>query len=181
MSAVFTISTPVASIRGKAIATGLAVASAIVLPQALHALGAATGVGPAVGQSLLPMFWPVLLVALLAGPLAGVAAGLLSPLLAFALSGMPALPMLLPITTQLVVLAAVAGLLAKTKVPLVANCVAAVVASWLVRLAVVAISGGSAISVWDAVVSGWPGLLVLLVAVPLIGILVGKSANRAER
>ncbi|MDR1432537.1 MAG: hypothetical protein LBI99_10530 [Propionibacteriaceae bacterium] len=180
MSTVFTISTPVTSIRGKTAATVIAVAAAVALPQALHALGAATGIGPALGQSLLPMFWPVLLVGLLAGPLAGAAAGLISPLLAFALSGMPALPMLTPISVQLVVMAAVAGLLARTRAHVALNCLAAVILGWLARLAVVAVLGGPVISVWDAALAGWPGLLVLLVAAPLLMLLI-PAAKRANR
>lgn len=77
--------------RQRTLAVLAAVIAAIALPQLFHMLGAVTGMGTALGQIFLPMHLPVLLVGLLAGPAAGLAAGAVSPLLSYAISGMPVL------------------------------------------------------------------------------------------
>jgi len=66
---------------------------AALLPATVHTLGLS-------GAVLLPMHWTVLLAGLVFGPLGGLIAGLSSPLVSFALSGLPALPMLFPMTLE---------------------------------------------------------------------------------
>jgi hypothetical protein len=72
----------------------------------------AAGAGPGFAQSWLPMFLPVLMVGLLAGPVVGVIVGALSPVVAFALTGMPAVAMLPAMTVWLMIGGLVAGLVA---------------------------------------------------------------------
>jgi hypothetical protein len=161
------LSSPVATTRGKVITVVLGVGLAVALPQVLHLVGAASGVGPALGQALLPMFLPVVLAGLLAGRLAGVLTGAVSPVVAFALSGMPALPMLLAMSAQLAVLGLAAGFLASVRMPVFAKVLVALAASWVARLAVTALAASALGGVWDALVAGWPGMVVQLVAAPL--------------
>ncbi|MDR1790269.1 MAG: hypothetical protein LBR20_01145 [Propionibacteriaceae bacterium] len=160
----------VSSIKGRTAAVAVGLVAAVTLPQAFHLLGAATGVGPALGQSLLPMFFPVLLVGLLAGPLTGALTGLLAPLLAYALTAMPALPLLAPITAQLTVLGLAAGWLARVKLPVAVKALLAVVISWVARLALTLSLPG----VWEALAAAWPGLVAQLTLVPLIVYLVER-------
>lgn len=168
------LSPPIATIRGKTIAVAAGITAAVALPQALHLLGAATGVGPALGQALLPMFLPVLLVGLLAGRVAGGLTGAVAPVAAFLLSGMPALSLLGPISAQLAALGLIAGLLASVRMPNMIKVLLALGGSWLARLAVVAASGVAALGVWDAIVAGWPGMAVQLLLAPFVLRLVKK-------
>ena len=58
------------------------------------ALGAAIGADTAIGEKYLPMHLPVIFVGLLIGAYTGSLTGLIAPLVSFALTGMPAKPML---------------------------------------------------------------------------------------
>lgn len=164
-----------ATIRSRLVATVLAVSAAVVLPQFLHILGAAAGVGPGPAQALLPMHFPVLLVGLLAGPAVGMVTGLLGPLLAFALSGMPAAAMLPFMMMELATYGLVAGLLARHRMPVVWKVLVVQVAGRLARLVAIAVAqfgfgvqDVSLVAVWDAVVTGWPGIALQLCLIPLI-------------
>ena len=105
------------TLKARTAATAVAVVAAVALPQLFHALGAVSGLGTALGETFLPMHIPVLLIGLMAGPAAGLAAGVLSPLVSFAISGMPTALMLPFILTELAGYGLAAGLLAKTRMP----------------------------------------------------------------
>lgn len=81
-------------VKRQALATVLAVFSAVVLPQVFHLIGWVSGIGNSLGELLLPMHLPIILVGLLAGPYVGAISGLLSPLVSYLLSGMPSALML---------------------------------------------------------------------------------------
>ena len=82
------------SLKAQTAGAILAMLSAVALPQLVHLLGGSMGVGTALGEMLLPMHLPIILAGLLIGPYAAGIAGLLSPLVSFALTGMPMAAML---------------------------------------------------------------------------------------
>ena len=171
------------SAKAQTVAAALAVVAAVALPQILHLAGAALGLGPMLGQTLLPMHLPVLLVGLLAGPYAGVATGALAPVISFALTGMPMAPMVPFMVIELASYGLFAGLLRGVRLPSALPSPL----DWLVRLLGAQVAGrlvdGLAIavavaflgntsmtvaSVWAAVLTGLPGLVLQWVAVPAI-------------
>ena len=171
-------------IRTQALAALLAVAAAVVIPQICHLAGQAAGVGNGLGTTLLPMHLAVLAVGLLAGPWAGLAAGALSPVVSFALTGMPAAVMLPSMTVELAVYGLVTGLLRGTKVPVVGQVLAAQIAGRLVKAGFLALMvygfGQTAVpvaSVWTATVQGLLGILLQLALIPLFVYRV-RSADR---
>ena len=170
-------------IKTQALAALLAVAAAVVIPQICHLAGQAAGVGNGLGTTLLPMHLAVLAVGLLAGPWAGLAAGALSPVVSFALTGMPAAVMLPSMTVELAVYGLITGLLRGTKMPVVGQ-LAAQIAGRLVKAGFLALMvygfGQTAVpvaSVWTATVQGLLGILLQLALIPLFVYRV-RSADR---
>ena len=159
----------------KTAAAAVAVAAAVLLPQLFHMHGAVSGLGTALGQTFLPMHLPVLLVGLLAGPAAGFAAGALSPLISFALSGMPLLSSLPFMVIELAFYGLTAGFLASRNLPVIFKLLAAQLAGRAVKaiavfLAVYALNSHAAAvsSIWTGVVSGLPGLILQWSLIPLL-------------
>lgn len=149
---------------------------AVVLPQIVHiALGQPGGV------QLLPMYLPVLIGGCLLGSKWALAVGVLSPAVSFAItslmgSAMPALPRLPFMMAELAVFALVSGLFSKK---IYENGLWAFPAVILAQLAgraaflgLVAIFQGvapfSVEMIWGQIVSGWLGLLIQAIAVPLL-------------
>ena len=122
----------------KAALCSAAVAAAVALPQLVHMLGRLTGTGALTGQILLPMYLPVLLLGFYAGPAAGAAAGIVSPLLSFALTGMPAPSQLGIMTAELFCYGLFAGIFAPLRINPALKGIAASAAARLLRLAVTA-------------------------------------------
>jgi hypothetical protein len=75
------------SIKKQIVATIIAIASAVLIPQFFHLLGRASGLGTSLGEIILPMHLSILVVGLIAGPYAGAITGLVSPVISFAISG----------------------------------------------------------------------------------------------
>lgn len=109
---------------------GLFGALAIAFPIVFHMFG------PALGPIFLPMYLPVLAAGLLISPGVAVWVGLLSPLLSFALTGMPPIapvPTAIMMSLELAALAGVAGLLyQKLKWNIWLSIIGAMIASHLV-------------------------------------------------
>lgn len=177
------------SVTFQTVAAVLAVVAAVALPQIFHVAGAALGLGPMLGQTLLPMHLPVLLVGLLAGPFAGVATGALAPVVSFALTGMPMAPMVPFMVIELAAYGLFAGLLRGVRMPAAVpsvfgwliRLIGAQVAGRLVDLVAIAIAvsllGNTTMtvaSVWAAVVTGLPGLVLQWVAIPVIMVAVDR-------
>ncbi len=152
------------------------VVAAIALPWIFHTVGKISGLGTALGASFLPMHVGVFAAAILAGPLVGLAAGILSPLISFALTGMPlagALPLML---VEVAAYGLSAGLLAKhTRLPVVGTLFAAQLAGRLLRAAVIFAAvkffGSESLRIpmiWGASITGLPGILLQLALVPLL-------------
>ena len=98
----------------KAIWITVSVIGAVILPQIFHVFGILTEQGASFGRLFLPMYLPVLILAFKAGAVAGVTAGILSPLVSFAVSGMPTATMLPYILIELVCIGLFAGLINNT-------------------------------------------------------------------
>lgn len=163
------------SIKVKSLTALAAVILAVALPQVFHAVGAISGMGNALGATFLPMHLPVLVAGLLAGPVVGLAVGGVSPLISFALSGMPALVMLPFMMIELAGYGLAAGLLAKAKMPVFVKLLIAQVAGRLVRAAAILFSiyalGNTALGVaqvWNVVLTGLPGILLQWAIIPLL-------------
>lgn len=152
-----------------------AVVGAVALPQVFHVMGALSGLGTALGEAFLPMHLPVILVGLLAGPYAGAAAGLLSPLVSFALSGMPTAIMLPFMMIELCAYGLFAGLLRHAKIPSVLKVFAVQVAGRAIRAVAILLAvygfGYQSIAVaviWKSIAVGVFGIVLQLVMIPLI-------------
>lgn len=158
----------------------LFLALAIVLPLL-------TGQIPQIGQALSPMHIPVLLCGFVCGPLYGAAVGLISPLLRFAIFGMPPIfPTGVAMAFELLTYGAVSGILYK-KLPrrvstvyisLIAAMLAGRVVWGAVRL-VIAGLGGSAFS-WSMFIAGAfttavPGIICHIILIPLIILALEKA------
>lgn len=126
------------TLRKAALCSAAAVTAAVALPQLVHMFGRLTGSGALTGQILLPMYLPVLLLGFYAGPAAGAAAGIVSPLLSFALTGMPAPSQLGIMTAELFCYGLFAGIFAPLRINPALKALAASAAARLLRLAVTA-------------------------------------------
>ena len=153
----------------------LAVAGAVLLPQIFHAVGLLLGIGGQLGQIFLPMYFPVLLVGFYRGPIVGAVAGLLSPLVSFAITGMPAAGLLWYIVIELIALGALAGVFAKVRVIAPLKVLAVQVLARAARVAafalvVGAIGGGTltAAALTGGIAQALPGYVLQLVFVSLL-------------
>lgn len=171
--------------KARSIAALLSVIAAVALPQLFHVLGAVTGLGAALGQTFLPMHLPILLVGMLAGPVAGLAAGLASPVMSFALSGMPAAALLPFMVVELGGYGLAAGLMMRTRTHVFVKLVLAQLAGRALRAAAVllafyglGVQTASVASIWTGVVQGLPGLLLQWCLVPLL--MYWAAGRRAE-
>ena len=163
------------SIKAQALAALIATAAAVALPQLCHLIGWATGTGNTLGIVLSPMHLPVLLVGLLAGPLAVAATGFLSPLVSFALTGMPFIANLPLMMAELLVYGLATGWLRNIKMPTVGKVFAAQVAGRLCYAAALALAiyafGNESLQMTSAIsgiTAGIWGILLQLISLPLI-------------
>lgn len=163
------------SIKAQSIALAVATVSAVLLPQLLHQIGAFSGLGTKLGEVFLPMHLPIILMGLLAGPIPAATAGLISPLISFALSGMPSAAMLPFMMTELFIYGLAAGLLRNVKLPSVLKVLIAQIAGRVVR----AVAILAAVNIFDAqgiktaailtsISVGLIGIILQLVIIPLV-------------
>lgn len=161
-------------VRRRALMTALAVTVAVALPQLCHLLGGQLGVGTALGEMLLPMHLPVMLAGLLWGPFVGFACGMLSPIVSFALTGMPLAAMLPFMTVEVTVYGLCAGLLSRRRMPAVAKVLIAQVAGRAVRAAVLAAAVSMGMTrlplslIWTSISAGAAGILLQLLLIPAV-------------
>ena len=153
--------------KTKTLITAAAILAAVALPQFFHVVGAVSGLGSALGETFLPIQLPVLLAGLLAGSVVGIIAGALSPLISFALSGMPAAGMLPFIMIELAGYGLAAGALSKMKMPVFYKLLLTQIAGRTIRATaiLIAVYGlGSQIAdiagIWNSVITGLPGILL---------------------
>lgn len=162
------------SIKTQTLAAIGAIASAVILPQLFHLMGAISGMGTALGETFLPMHLPIILVGLLSGPYVGAVSGLLAPLLSFALTGMPTSAMLPFMMIELCVYGLTAGLLWNVKMPTLAKVVISQIAGRGVRavailLAVYAFQSNAipVAIIWNSIATGVFGLALQWALIPL--------------
>lgn len=152
------------------------VALAVLLPQLVHLAAGASG-----GVRLLPMYLPVLLGGCLLGTWWGLGVGILSPLVSFAVtsamgSAMPAAARLPFMTAELAVFAAVSGLFSAKisengwmAFPAVLLAAVSGRAVFLLLTAIFQSVAPFTVSVvWSQIQSGFIGLILQAVLVPLM-------------
>lgn len=149
---------------------------AVVLPQLVH-----LAAGPSGGMTWLPMYLPVLLGGCLLGTWWGLGVGILSPLVSFAVtsamgSAMPAAARLPFMTAELAVFAAVSGLFSAKisengwmAFPAVLLAAVSGRAVFLLLTAIFQSVAPFTVSVvWSQIQSGFIGLILQAVLVPLV-------------
>lgn len=146
-----------------------------------------TGQIPEIGQALSPMHIPVLLCGFVCGPLYGAAVGLISPLLRFAIFGMPPIfPTGVAMAFELLTYGAVSGVLYKKLPRRVSTVYIALIAAMLAgrvvwgaaRLVIAGLSG-SAFS-WGMFIAGAfttavPGIICHIVLIPIVILALEKA------
>ena len=163
------------TVKFQIIAGFAAIVCAAALPQLFHAVGAVSGLGTSLGEAFLPMHIPVIFAGFIAGPFAGAAAGALSPLVSFALTGMPTAVMLPFMCIELCVYGLTAGLFANVKMPSVCRLLTVMAAGRIVRAGAIALSiyafGNESIkpaAMWSNLTVGLPGILLQICVIPLL-------------
>ena len=161
------------SIKAQLIGTLIALIFAVALPQIIHVIGAVSGMGTSLGEAFLPMHLPIILAGLLGGSYVAGIAGLLSPLLSFALTGMPTSTMLPFMMIELCAYGICAGLLKDVKIPTIAKVLIAQIAGRAVRGIAVAIgfyalnTAIAPTAIFTSILTGLFGILLQLVIIPL--------------
>ena len=161
----------------------LTVVGAVVLPQVFHIVGVLLGVGGKLGQIFLPMYIPILIIGFYRGPVSGAIAGLIAPIVSFALTKMPASALLPYITLELVATGLLAGVFARSKMPIVLRVFSVQVIAKIIRLVAYAaslyiLSGVVSASVlFSGVLASIPGVALQLV---LLTILIAKREKNYE-
>ena len=175
MSNAVAISRPRISVKFQTLAALIAIAAAVALPQVAHGIGAVMGMGTAVGETFLPMHLPIIIVGLLAGPYAGLIAGAASPLISFALSGMPPAAMLPFMIVELAVYGLTAGLLRRNTMPTIFKVLitqaagrAARMVAMLIAVNAIGMSSLDPLAVWTGIGTGLAGLILQWTFIPLI-------------
>ncbi len=164
------------AITAKSLTIAAAIATAVLLPQLFHAIGAISGTGAALGSALLPMHIPVLLAGYLGGPFAGLIAGVSSPLVSCLLTGMPAEALLPFMVIELGLYGLVSGMLSRTRlhafVQLLLTQIAGRAARALAVLAAIYLFGNHQLgmsSVYTFITAGLFGILLQWALIPLLG------------
>lgn len=161
------------SVKAQAIGAIVAIISAVALPQIVHVIGAVSGMGTALGETFLPMHLPIILAGLLAGPYAAGIAGLFSPLVSFALTGMPTSVMLPFMMIELCVYGISAGLLRNVKLPTIAKVLITQIAGRAVRAGAIMFGFyalGTAVKpaiILASIPAGLFGIILQLIIIPL--------------
>ncbi|MBQ8504202.1 MAG: ECF transporter S component [Clostridia bacterium] len=176
------ISTP--TIKTKVLATILATASAVVLPQLFHVVGEISGLGTALGETFLPMHLPVLMLGLLMGKYCGAVAGFAAPVISFVLTGMPKVGLLPFMAIELCAYGFVMGALKDKKLPTSGKVLLSQFAGRLLRAVAIALAvyafdytSLNISIIWTSVVSGLPGLILQWILIPLISFYVETKAK----
>jgi hypothetical protein len=146
---------------------GAFIALDVALPWACHQFH------PLAGPTFLPMHLFVILAGLLFGWRAGLLVGLVTPLVSFAVSGMPVLAVLPQITVEIVFYGLASGILReKFNLGIFWSVLGAMLIGRLfLGLAVLLIYLGGVNPfhyVWSVIAQGWPGMLSQLVILPLL-------------
>lgn len=179
------IAKPKLSVKAQTIGAIAAIVSAVALPQLLHLLGAASGIGTALGEIFLPMHLPIILAGLLVGPYAAGAAGMLSPLISFALTGMPAPAMLPFMMIELAAYGICAGLFRNVKLPVTVKVLLVQIIGRAIRAAAILAGfyGFSSVIrpmvILTSIEVGLIGIALQLILIPLLVYRLKKADNES--
>ena len=175
------------SIKFKTVATIVAIAAAVIVPQFFHWLGAVSGSGTAPGVAFSPMHLPVIIVGFWAGPVAGAVAGLFGPIAAHYLSGMPPLPQLPFMMAELFGYGVAAGLLSYIKLNLVIKTLLVMIAGRVLRMFactfafyVLGNTKMAPLGIWKSIPAGLPGIVLQIVLIPLIVFWVENKSKETK-
>lgn len=161
------------SVKAQVLGALIALVSAVALPQLVHIIGAASGMGTSLGETFLPMHLPIILMGFLVGPYTAGVAGLLSPLVSFALTGMPSSVMLPFMMIELCIYGVCAGLLKNVKLPVIVKALIAQIAGRAVRAAAIAVgfyAFGTPVQpsvILTSITAGLFGIALQLIIIPL--------------
>ncbi len=140
-------------------------ALAILLPYTCHQFGLA-------GMVFLPMHFAVLIAAIVIGFRGGVLVALISPALSYAISGMPPVTSLLPMTIELATYAIVINLMVrKIRTPMILSLIVAMLLGRLISITLVSMilqNTPLATQFHNLFVTAMPGILIQLAFVPLV-------------
>lgn len=162
---------------------------AVALPQLVHLAVGAQG-----GMIYLPMYLPVVLGGCLLGTWWGLGIGILSPVVSFAITSiagnaMPAAARLPFMIVELAVFALVSGLFSKliykNLIFSIPASLTAFIAGRVSFVALVAIFQGvtnlSVSTVWNQILMGWPGLLIIAIGVPIVIIIISYFLKKEKQ
>ena len=162
-------------ITAKALTTVIGTTLSVSMPQLFHVIGIVSGTGSLPGSAFLPMHLGVFFTALLAGPAVGAVTGAVSPLLSFALTGMPSAALLPFMMIELTVYGVVCGLLKNKKMPVILKVLTAQILGRAIRAAAILIAfygfKSTAVSptiILSSIASGLPGLILQWTLLPLL-------------
>lgn len=167
--------------------SGMLLAVGIILP-----FVTAHGIGIP-GTVLLPMHIPVLLCGFLCGPVYGLLLGLILPIISSILTGMPSIYPMAPIMTlELMTYGLISGILStktkicKKRIGLYITLIIAMICGRIiygVTFAILMSLSGSlkALTVWSAIVTGMPGILVQILLIPVIVMAVNQPIARRQK
>lgn len=150
----------------------------VAAPYLCHQFGLA-------GQVILPMHFAVIFAAMVMGLRGGIITALASPMIGFAISGMPPATVLLPMTIELVTYAAVAGwLVHQRRMSIVVALVCSMIAGRVVSLGMIAFGLGLAPYAIEHIrtilLIGLPGIIAQLVLLPPAVSKIGAYLNKAD-
>ena len=143
----------------------------VLLPQAFHLIGGSAG-----GSIFLPMHIPVLISGLLLGPFYGAVVGIFTPAVSFLFTAMPPAAKLPFMIMELFAYGVISGFLAKKLrfrlypalcLTMVSGRLVYALALWVAGM-LLSISVPPVVSVWTAFITGIPGMVLQLVAVPVL-------------
>lgn len=172
------------TVKAKTLAAVGAVIAAVALPQLFHVLGHVSGLGTALGEAFLPMHIAILTVGLLGGPVVGFISGALSPLISFALTGMPNISILPFMVIELASYGLICGLLANKNMPAIVKLLIAQIGGRAVRALFIVGAFyllGSNITpavILTSIVTGLPGLILQWTMIPLIIYYINTKAQK---
>lgn len=165
----------------KIVLSGLFIGIGLLLPMIFHQFNMG-------GPAFLPMHIPVLIGAMFLGPIEGLAIGMITPILSSVLTGMPVLFPMLPIMIfELGFYGLTSGLLSKslkvnTYVSLISSMVVGRIVAGVVVFVLIKFFGFKGASpfifVKGAILTGMPGILIQLVAVPPIVNILRRQFSR---
>jgi len=162
-------------ITAKGLSAVIGIAISVALPQLFHTVGILSGLGAAPGAAFLPMHIAVFFVGFTAGPLAGAITGALSPLISFALTGMPSSALLPFMVIELAVYGLSSGLLRNVKMPSIVKVLISQASGRLIRAAAILLAFYAFKStsiqpsiILTSIVEGLPGLILQWTLLPLL-------------